>query len=154
MEPTKVEDDEDLYRAIRADSDQYVFRDGQLQFSTTAFNDRGMKPSVDRSSIRTVPREARLNDTDGVTKVLTRDVRKTRDIQVAPNDKFNPAVYEVDAVHRPITSQEDGTKENPAHCQIECAPVISTKTHFRKLKDALARLASLHGFVIKPGAAE
>jgi hypothetical protein len=151
MEPTYVKDDEDLYRAIRAGSAEYVIADGTLRFSASAFNDRECKPSVDRSAFRTQPCDARRSGDDGVTKVIARQVRSIRGIRTQPNREHDVTTYDVDAVHRPLAADSSGENANDAHCQIECRPGISA-THGRKLKDALARLATGHGFVVKPGA--
>jgi hypothetical protein len=58
MVTTIVDDAEDLYRSIRADD--YSYQDKKLFFSSTAFDDREMKPSVDRSSMRGNPAVARI----------------------------------------------------------------------------------------------
>jgi|ERR1700686_4928588 hypothetical protein len=70
MDATIVDDAEALYRSIRANSDEYSYQNGTLFFSSAAFDDRDMTPSVDRSSIRTDPADARRNPTDGVAKIL------------------------------------------------------------------------------------
>jgi len=150
MLATPVEDTEDLYRAIRADRGEFTLsREGQIRFSASAFNDRGRKPSVDRSSIRTEPRDARITDTDGVTAVNTAKVRSIRTVRVDATRKTDDRTYQVDAVHRPLPDDEDPT-ENPAHCQIECCPSIASDNHFKKLKEALALLANERGFVTIP----
>jgi hypothetical protein len=73
MDATKVGDGESLYRAIRANSNEYVIADGVLRFSSTSFNDTHRKPSVDRSSLRPDPRDARIAKSDGVVKLLAKD---------------------------------------------------------------------------------
>jgi hypothetical protein len=149
MEATIVDDAEDLYRSIRADD--YSYYDGKVVFSSTAFDDRDMKPSVDRSSMRTNPAEARISPTDGVTKVLTADVRKSCKIPIIRNG-VAVGDYAVDAIHRPI--ENDPTEaDNLAHCQIECDPLIDSGSRFRKLKAALATLANVHGFIVEPNSA-
>lgn len=147
---TPVEDLEDLYRAIRMDRGEFALgKDGHIRFSASAFNDRDRTPSVDRSSIRTEPRDARLTETDGVTAVNTAAVRAVRTIRIDPAKKTDERVYQVDAIHRPLPDDEDPT-ENSAHCQIECCPSIASDTHFKKLKEALALLANERGFVVLP----
>ncbi len=150
MEATPVHDIEDLYRAIRADRGEFtVTADGQLKFSASAFNDRDRTPSVDRSSIRTEPRDTRINATDGVTVVRAAQVRSIRTIRIDPGKKNDDRVYQVDAIHRPLPDDDDPA-ENPAHCQIECCPSIATDNHYRKLKEALALLANTRGFIVNP----
>src|SRR5229473_863250 len=135
MQATVVDDAEDLYRSIRANSDEYDYQNGKVFFSSSAFDDRLKTPSVDRSSIRTDPADARKNATDGVAKLLTRDVRSSCKIPIIKNG--TPAGdYAVDVVHRPIEN-DPVEAENLAHSQIECNPVIESGSRFRKLKAAL-----------------
>src|SRR3954453_17863064 len=101
MSPTIVDDAEDLYRSIRADSGEYSYQDGALVFSSSAFDDRDMKPSVDRSSIRTDAADSRIDATDGVAKVLTVDVRKSCNVPIIKNG-VPVGEYAVDAIHHPI----------------------------------------------------
>jgi hypothetical protein len=151
MPATIVDDTEDLYRSIRADSDEYSYQDGKVFFSSTAFDDRLMKPSVDRSSMRANPSDSRISATDGITKVLTADVRRSCRVPIIMNGT-PVGEYAVDAIHRPIENDPD-EPDNLAHCQIECNPVIESKSRFKKLKAALAVLASQHGFVRPPNSA-
>jgi hypothetical protein len=148
MDPTIVDDAEDLYRSIRADSDEYSYQDGRLFFSSSAFDDRDMTPSVDRSSIRTSPADARRSPSDGVAKVLTADVRNFCKVPIFENGK-PIGDHAVDAIHRPIEN-DPVEPDNLAHCQIECNPLIANGSRFKKLKAALASLANRHGFVVKP----
>lgn len=148
MDLTVVDDDEDLYRSVRANSDEYAEQDGRILFSSAAFDDRAMAPSVDRSSLRSNPADARLNPTDGIAKVLTADVRRSCNVPIIVNG--SPAgEYAVDAVHRPIENDADAP-DNLAHCQIEAHPVITSNSRFKKLKAALAALANRSGFVVPP----
>lgn len=149
MEATPVEDIEDLYRAIRSDGTEFTVTGGQVRFSASAFNDRARKPSVDRSAVRTDPRDSRKSATDGVAVVRAAQVRSIRTIRVDPAKKVDERTYQVDAIHRPLPDDNDPT-ENPAHCQIECCPSIATDNHFKKLKEALALLANSRGFIVAP----
>ncbi|MDA9504195.1 hypothetical protein XI09_05345 [Bradyrhizobium sp. CCBAU 11386] len=148
MDPTVVDDAEDLYRSIRANTDEYFYQDGKLVFSSSAFDDRFMKPSVDRSSLRHNPADARINITDGVAKVLADDVRRSCKIPIIRNG-VPVGEYAVDAVHRPIENDQD-VPDNLAHCQIECNPIIESGSRFKKLKAALANLATKHSFIVPP----
>ncbi|AWL95742.1 hypothetical protein CIT37_29085 [Bradyrhizobium ottawaense] len=148
MDPTIVDDAEDLYRSIRANSDEYTYQDGKLYFSSTAFDDRHMRPSVDRSSIRTNPMDARKSPSDGITKVLAAAVRRSCRVEIIENGNVVGS-YAVDAIHRPIENEQDQV-DNLAHCQIECNPTIANKSRFKKLKAGLANLANEQGFVVQP----
>jgi hypothetical protein len=149
MEATHVEDSESLYRAIRARSNEYKEIDGIIVFSSTAFDDRLFKPSVDRSQIRTDPVGAKKSISDGVTKVTAAEVRGTCRIPIIKDGKETGQFHIADAYHRPIKDRPP-EPDNPAHCQIECAPSVANKSRFRRLKEALARLATTHGFVVPP----
>jgi hypothetical protein len=148
MVPTIVDDAEDLYRSVRANSDDYSYQNGKLFFSSSAFDDRGMKPSVDRSSMRTNASDARKNATDGIAKVVTADVRSSCKVPIIRNG-VPAGDHAVDAIHRPIEN-DPIEPDNLAHCQIECNPVIESGTRFKRLKAALANLANKHGFVVPP----
>jgi hypothetical protein len=147
MEPTYIEGDEALYRLIRANSDEYRYVAGELRFASSAFNDRHHRPSVDRSAIRANPAEMKRQISDGVTKVLAAEVRSISNIEIEPK---NPKKYAVDAIHRPIMAGQNGEGENLAHSQVECDPHIESGSRFKKLKEALALLASKHGFAVEP----
>jgi hypothetical protein len=149
MHPTKVDDSEDAYRAIRANGREYARVNGVIKFSATAFDDREKKPSVDRSSIRTKPEEARVATSDGVTKVGALEVRKSCKVDITDAKGKSTGTYAVDVIHRPILASATGP-ENLAHCQIECAPQIDSSSRFKKLKEALANIATKHGFIVQP----
>lgn len=151
MTITHVDDSELLYRAIRAGTDEYRLEaDGRLRFTANAFKDSFCKPSVDRSSLRMEPRDTRFNSSDGVASLITKDVRAIGSVSVrSPDGKEVKLVYSVDVHHRPIAKSDEEPRENPAHCQIECAPEIKN-THFKKLKEALALLATERGWVVEP----
>ena len=149
MTPTFVEDEELLYRSVRANSDEYKVQDGKFLISSSAFADRNLRPSVDRSSMRERPEDARLNPTDGVTALITREVRAIRSVRVKPDDTKATAVYEIDAKHDPKL-ETDTQPANLAHCMILCTPDV-TKNHFnRRVKEALAFIANNHGFIVRP----
>ncbi|WP_154048383.1 hypothetical protein [Thiomonas intermedia] len=150
MAPTRVDDEENLYRSIRPSSKEYCIKDGELVFSHMAFNDAGEKPSVDRSSMRNNPSESKKGPDDGVVGILTANVRAVQSIKINPNSTPDDNKrYAVDAIHRPIVG-DPSQPDNLAHCQIEVAPEFQVKSHFRKLKEALARLATSSGFMIEP----
>lgn len=150
MRPTVVDDAEDLYRAIRADSDEYSYQNGKLFFSSSAFDDRHMTPSVDRSALRADPADSRKSESDGIAKISTADVRNSCKVPIIKNG-IPSGDHAVDAIHRPI-KDDPNERDNLAHCQIECNPMIESGSRFKKLKAALAALANKHGFVILPNA--
>jgi hypothetical protein len=150
MTPTPVGDHEWLYRAIPSNGTGYRMTEEGLRISASAFADRQRRPSVDRSALRADPADARLGANDGVTRLLTHDVRRIGHIRVAPNDPASARVYTVDVVHRPTSIANGDPRDNPAHCQIECRPPFANDTHYRKLIEALAKLATHQGWVIPP----
>ena len=151
MTVTYVDDVEVLYRAVRANADEYRLEtDGRLRFTANAFKDSLCKPSVDRSNLRNDPRDTRFSPSDGVTSLITKDVRAIGTVLVMnPDGRTVKQVYRVDALHRPVIKSEAEPRDNPAHCQIECDPEIRN-THFKKLKEALALLATQRGWIVEP----
>lgn len=137
-----VGDDEIVLRAVRNESGEYTIRDGTLRVSSSAFNDRERKPSVDREAVRGSPELARKSATDGVISLITGDVRS---INVTTNDAKGRPVHEhsVDVTHNPLAN-------NLSHCLIICVPALQNDTIFRKLKEALARLAEQRGWRVPP----
>lgn len=151
MTPTKVEDEESLYRAIQSGSGEYVRADGALRFTVLAFADRECKPSVDRSSIRTDPNGAKKSSTDGVTRLIANQVRAICDIRVAPDKNGDASVYAIDAIHDPIEASEH-EPENHAHCRVVCSPDVRVNHFNKRVREALANIATAHGFVVEPRA--
>jgi hypothetical protein len=149
MDPTAVEDSEDLYRSVRASGNEFTLVDGAYKISSSAFDDRDRKPSVDRSPLRPRPEECKLSPTDGVTKLTAAEVRSSCNVKIFDKKGQVTGVHQVNVIHRPIKASAT-EKENLAHCQIECDPAIDTDARFRRLKEALARIATKHGFVVAP----
>jgi hypothetical protein len=146
-----VPDSDDLYRSVR--KGEYSTINGQVAFSASAFSDRDRKPSVDMSSIRPDPRDARKSTEQGVAKLVTGEVRKSSKIPIYDAKQNQTGEHSIDVVHRPIKDDPDGEPDNPAHCQIECHPTIENDNRFKRLKEALARMANKYGWVVKPGTA-
>ena len=145
-----VDDAELLYRSVRNNAEQFTIVDGTLRLSANAFNDPGCKPSVDRSSMRENPADARLSATDGVVAVSAQEVRSIGHIRVNPANDRDARAYVVDAIHRPLSAEQNNGRENSAHCQVECQPGIN-RTHFnKKLREALAKLAQSRGWIFDP----
>jgi hypothetical protein len=134
--PTIVHDTEELYRAIKSKSKAYTQVDGRTVFSSSAFDDRMLTPSVDRSALILNPRYSMKSPSDGIAKLIAREVRTSCKIVIDPNAKGPSVEYAVDVIHRPILN-DPVEPENLAHCQIECNPAISSNSRFKKLKEAL-----------------
>jgi hypothetical protein len=130
-----VSDDEWLHRRVRLGECRRVQAPKQL--SSSAFNDAGKKPSVDRAALRPAT-ETKIEANDGVVRLLTASVRGIGIPIAAPN----PPNFEVDVWARV-------EPENAAHAQIEPIPNMS-RSRFDKLKEALARLAEEEDWVIEP----
>jgi len=149
MQPTQIDDSEILYRSVRAENDEYRIEDTKLVFSVKAFDDRTMKPSVSRSLICTDPAEAKLSERDGITKCLAHEVRSINNVVLNPDKDGNgDKRYEPDAIHRPLDPFH--TVRDKSHSQVECVPELANKGRFKRLKEALAQIATTHGFVIPP----
>ena len=140
-----VDGDELLFRCIGAGD---VTWDGdEWHLSSQAFNDREMKPSVDRQCLRPDPHDTKREVTDGVAQLLTADIHANVRLVKNPNAKPPAPIefYAVDVIPRPIDEPP-----NPAHAQIESAPAIAGGSHFKKLKDALCRLTERRAWVVMP----
>lgn len=137
-------DDEWVFRRVPRESAS--FRDGRYQIHSEAFNDRWMKPSVDRAILRTAV-GAQRSPTDGICKLGVMGVRTIT--TVIHHASQTP--YVVDVLPRPIRAgNPDNEPENPAHAQVEVDPNFENASRFKKLKDALSRLAAVNGWVIEP----
>lgn len=135
-----VGNDEILYRRVPARPECVAETDGQRIVSASAFNDRGRKPSVDRANLcGNNPSSCKNDEADGVAFLVTEHVRRIDSVRRPPPEQ---AFYRVDVVARPIpANSERGLRENPAHAQVESDPAMESDARFRKLKEALARLA-------------
>lgn len=147
LEPMLISDDENIYRSIPNHPDMVTMVEGKPRFSSSAFNDRTQKVSVDQASLREYPEQSKMSETDGIVSLITAEVRAID--SVADADSGLP--YRIDVIERPIIAgNPDGLPENLAHAQVESAPELSNKSRFKKLKEALARLATNRGWLIGP----
>lgn len=147
----QVPDIEVLYRRVPSSTEYFTPAPGECRLSSSAFNDRSQKPSVDLASKRLGPQETRLVESDGVVSLLTVAVRSIATIKNEGSAPGEPAVYYVNVVPRPILpGNAQGQLPNPAHAQIETSPSLKTSSRFKKLKEALAQLASRRGWLIEP----
>lgn len=83
-----------------------------------------------------------MSDTDGIVSLVVGEVRGL------PNEDIELADHTIDVIYMP-------TMENPAHSQIIMIPTCSIsktreKKAFKSLQKALARLANLKGWTLKP----
>ncbi len=146
-----VLDDEELYRNVRAGpgSIEYSYDDeGRLIIQPEAFRDRHKKPSVDRASLVDYnPSVVLLNPTNGIVSLMAGDVRAIADVVTTTRDKTVNHV--VDVVHDP-------TPQRRSHAVINVNPEFfdsesKQKKVFKFLQKALARLATAHGWTLRPG---
>ena len=154
-----VENDEELYRSVRADHDQYYYDDdGNLIIRHIAFQDPQKKPSVDRAKLRNYqPEKTKKGDSDGVVSLITEEVRNIADVNTKRFDKKGKEIevieHRVDVKYDPIYEPID--EKNEAHALITPDPNYiggessQTKT-FKRLQLALARLATMKGWTLRP----
>ena len=140
-----VEDDEELYRNVHGDPqfDEYYYDvEGKLIFQRAAFNDTDKKPSVDRAKmVGDNPSDALLNPTNGIVSLLAKDVRAITGVKTTVENETT--VHAVDVVYDPEC-------ERLAHSIITVKPEYpkvgnQQKKAFRRLRTALARLATQNG---------
>ena len=149
---TKINDDELLYRSIRADPifDEYTYDDEKnLVILPNAFKDGRTRPSVSRAGMDGVDPcifPYRLSQTDGIVGLIAGEIRAINDVtSQLENETF---VYEVDIEHKP-------NEINEAHAQIFAIPKFQGKPKekedaFDRLKISLANLASKGGWIVEP----
>jgi len=88
--------------------------------------------------------------TDGLLLLIADEVRKILLPQMNNKGKPTGIHYQIDVIHRPVElDNPQRLPENPAHSQIESTPDLNG-SRFNKLKEALARLAEKHGWLVKP----
>jgi hypothetical protein len=150
MNPLHVYDYEELYRSVRPD--EYKTVAGKVVISVSAFNDRERKPSVERSWPGREPQDVRNSPTYGVTKLIAAEVRGSSTVAIFDKKGNKTGQHAVDVLHRPIVDCPE-EPDNPAHCQIECDPAIESDGSFKRLKEALAGLATRVGFIVGPESA-
>src|SRR5258708_40034471 len=146
-----VADEEILYRNIQDGRRRYELQpDGTLHFSSEAFLEPEMEPSVDRADLCSHdPRHSQRDDSDGVTSLLASEVRAIRDVGQATKKGRLERVYDVDIRPEPFYDHPIlGTNE--AHARIFTTPKCRNDGEFSKLKRSLARLASNRGWMIEP----
>jgi len=147
---TVVDDGEDLIRRIPADSNCYDSSHGALRLSSTAFNDRERMPSVDRRRMKASLDDCKNHPTDGLLLLITNEVRAISLAQTDQKGKPTSDLHKIDVIHRPIEAGDaGGLPANEAHSQVESTPALS-ESRFKKLKEALARIAAKRGWLVSP----
>ena len=144
MTQDHIGDLETLYRRVPNVNSHFGFPEGKLRFSSSAFNDAGFKPSVDRAALRKSPHESKKNLDDGIVELATNTIRAIKSVESESISHY------IDVHYRPVVE----VPTNIAHSQIEPAPEIVGKNIFKKLKDALARLADEAGWLIEPNSTD
>ncbi len=152
MDPTRVEDDEVLFRRVPCDEMCFeVEDDGALKVQPAAFNDRAMRPSVDRRALRPDPVATQRGpgnlqgwERGGVVRLVTSAVRGDRSVAKMKGDAVETQ-HALDVIHKPNPPAD---LENAAHAQVEPSPAIASANVFRRVREALARLVS--GWEIRP----
>ena len=148
MGADKVEDDEGLYRSVPKEC--FSIADGPLRLSSTAFNDPSKKPSVDRAKLcGSDPAYTKKKPTDGVVSLTALSVRQIAD--VVQNDKNGnlELAHSVDVIADPV-KDNPVLPDNLAHALIVANPAFQSTGVFKKLKECLARIASLGGWLVEP----
>ena len=142
-----VGDDEQVFRRIRkqvADQTCYKVEKGKLIFSSTAFNDPAKSPSFDRAVLKHLcdPHLSRKSSADGVVSLRTGDIRNLGPIPRNDGKGRPVGKHAVDVVPNPRIGNCSHalvvTRDNPAN------------SVFKRLKEALARLADQAGWTVEP----
>lgn len=128
-----VVDNEVLYRALAPDPRMLaVDAEGNQRISSSAFNDVGRRPSVDRARLCPGgPEESRTRFRAG-SGILSLEASDVRGITAVHGGTGQ--VYGVDVEPVPLA-------ENPAHAEIFGRPPFDTDKVFDRIKQALARIA-------------
>lgn len=146
MSVDKVEDDEILYRRVLFQKNHYrIDSEFNVKISSQAFLDRQYKVSVDRAKICNFdPTKTQQKKENAVVSLLTKDVRRI-DTVIERNQKGKCVEkHRIDVI-------PDALEDNEAHALIVTDPDYQKpKKVFRKLVDALARLANEREWVIYP----
>ncbi len=137
-QPDFVADDEILYRSIPVKTGYDYSSDGQLNFSSSAFQDRYQKPSVDRAKLcNNDPKHTQQKPTDGVIKLIVGEIRE----EIVEVESTPLRQYALDVIPDPIEASSL-QKANLAHALIISNPQYHNDTGFRKAQRRLAYIAT------------
>jgi len=150
MSHAPVEDDEILHRSVPAAAVHWV--SGGWRLSSEAFNDRRMRPSVDRHHLRPDAVDSKRSENDGVAQLVAGEIRACDKVihnaDAAPGQQIT---YQLDVCPDPIADDNpEGLAPNPAHAVIASHPAVASGSRFKKVKEALCRLAERRDWVIRP----
>ena len=144
-----VDDTELLYRRVRAGKNLYRYENGFLIFSSQAFSDPKLEPSVDRAVLcENNPEYTKVDETDGVVTLIASEIRKEK-VSVNGQDGKISKEYAIDVIPKPLSANPP-IKENPAHAVIVPNPQYHNKNAFNKVQKSLAFLANKAGWTIEP----
>lgn len=135
-----VGDEEEVYRCVASNRGLYCYIGGMLTFSSAAFSDRNMQPSVNRAKLcNNNPEKTKFRDSDGVVSLLTKDIRSEK---VRVDSLPNIIEYKIDVIADPTG--------NMAHAIIIPAPEYKNEKAFKKIQERLAYLATKRGWILAP----
>lgn len=141
-----VLNEEGLYRSIRDEVQHFGCdaRGALTRLSHSAFNDRGKQPSVDRARMRPGgASESRKSPSDGVVTVAAAEVRAIRTVATLDRKGNVAQQHEVNVVHDPEPN-------NHSHALVVTAPHAASDGAFKRLKEALCRIAERKGWAFRP----
>lgn len=149
----RVPDEEMLYRRIRDEDNHVAFADGRYIVSGQAFSDRERKPSVDIATLCIPlggPTWTQAGEDNGVARLKAEAVRALVIVGVhvippprPPNTKKEVDVAHAIDVHPCPVAGDPALRDNPAHAEIRPSPDWCSKNVFRRLLEALERIASV-----------
>jgi hypothetical protein len=148
MPDSPVSNDELLFRRVPNKPENLKSENGICTVGASAFNSPDRRPSVNRARFLPDPRDTQMDPSDGVLSLLAIEIREIGSVALEP-----PAVghFKVLVEPRPIyANNREGEPENLSHAQIETDPPMDSPSRFRKLKEALARLANRRPWLIEP----
>lgn len=149
---TLVLDEETLWRRV-LDNGKHVTRTGNdVRISSTAFDDAGQRPSVDRACMceplggLSWTQEGEGN---GVLTLNAGEIRKhtiSGEKQLADARANAPksiaVTHVIDVLHSPVEETNED-RENPAHAQITPTPEWVNRSVFKRLKELLVRISTV-----------
>lgn len=143
---TYVEDVEIVFRSVLDHPSMFTMdSDGRPRFSSSAFNDRERKPSVDRAKLTDGQASSSCQMPEsGVVSLIVARTRAIQTVKTLDSKQCVVFNHEVDVVHVPLD-------ENYAHAEVHSSPALQNDGVFKRLKEALCRLAEAQGWAHLPG---
>src|SRR5579872_1145204 len=130
-----VADDEVLYRSVAGDLRLFPLDgQGERRISSMAFNDAGRRPSVDRAILcpgGPTDSQLRFSRWSGLLFLVAKDIRQLTTVHGRTG-----SAYHVDVEPVPLP-------ENISHAEIFGRPPFDTDKVCDRIKQALARIASV-----------